>query len=417
MASVSRAMTRSFLVLVLACGVVVPPAVARAQAAVVVDHDPTALVVFREELAPYGTWVQHPRYGTVWVPSAAVVGADFAPYVTSGHWALAEDGDWMWVSDYPFGWAVFHYGRWVWSSDYGWVWVPGRQYSHAWVIWRVPAPGYAYVGWAPAPPSFVWVDGYAVSVWYRPVVPYVFCDSRWVFHTHVHRYVVHDHARVVHLAAGTRRYVSPIDARRRGPTLAEARVSSRYAPASRTAADPRALALRERPGSTERIPARPRPASSLVDRSSPESMGRSAPSSVGRSAPDAAVRRSPARPPAGAAGVRDPVDRDSTRAADTASRPSPSPLLERGTAAPSPRVADGAGPTRSSDGARPTHDRAASAPASRSTGGPSVPRSSPPTSSTGRSSRPSAPSRGASGGGRSSGSRSGATPSARPSRR
>ncbi len=417
MASMSSALTRSFLVLVLACGVVAVPAVARAQTAVVVDHDPTALVVFRDELSPYGVWVQHSRYGTVWVPSAAVVGADFAPYVTSGHWALAEDGDWMWVSDYPFGWAVFHYGRWVWSSDYGWVWIPGREYSHAWVVWRVPAPGYAYVGWAPAPPSFVWVDGYAVSVWYRPVVPYVFCESRWMFDTHVHRYVVHDHARVVHLATGTRRYVSPIDARRRGPTLAEARVSSRYAPVSRTAANPRALALRERPGSTERVPARPRPATSLIDRSSPESVGRSAPSSVGRSAPNAAVGRPPARPSAGAAGARAPVDRDPTRAADTASRPSPSPLVERTTASPSPRPSDGPSPARSPDRARPAPDRASSAPASRPSGGQSVHRSSPPSPSAGRSSSPSTPSHGASGGGRSSGSRSGATPSARPSRR
>jgi hypothetical protein len=416
MASVSRAMTRSFLVLVLACGVVVPPAVARAQAAVVVDHDPTALVVFREELAPYGTWVQHPRYGTVWVPSAAVVGADFAPYVTSGHWALAEDGDWMWVSDYPFGWAVFHYGRWVWSSDYGWVWVPGRQYSHAWVIWRVPAPGYAYVGWAPAPPSFVWVDGYAGSVWYRPVVPYVFCDSRWVFHTRapIRR---SRPRRVVHLAAGTRRYVSPIDARRRGPTLAEARVSYRYAPASRTAADPRALASRERPG----VPpsgsprARARQAPWSIDRA-PSRWG-GAPLLRGAECPGRGCPPFARAAPAGGrrcAGSRRP--RFDARCRYRLPPP-PSPAPPRGgTAAPSPRVADGAGPTRSSDGARPTHDRAASAPASRSTGGRRslVPRRRPPPLGGPVAPRP-VPRRERRGA--DSGSRSGATPSARPSRR
>ncbi len=417
MASMSRAMTRSFLALVLACGVVAAPAVARAQTTVVVDHDPTALVVFQDDLSPYGAWVNHPRYGTVWVPSAAVVGPDFAPYVTNGRWALAEDGDWMWVSGYPFGWAVFHYGRWVWSSDHGWVWIPGREYSHAWVVWRVPSPGYAYVGWAPAPPSYVWVDGYAVSVWYRPVVPYVFCESRWMFHHHVHRYVVHDHNHVVRLGAGTRRYVSPIDARRRGPTLTEARVPVRYAPTARTAANPRALALRERPGSTERVPARPRTATPGVERSSPDSVRRSVPASVGRSAPDAAVRRDPARSADGAADHRAPVARDPARRAGASSRPSPSPLVERRSATPSSRPASGPPSNASPARAQPAPGRASPAPASRSSNEQRAGRAPSSSPSAGRPSRPSTPSRGASGGGRSGGSRSGASPSARPSRR
>src|SRR5512141_410402 len=111
------------------------------------DADPRALTTFRAQLDTHGTWVNDPTYGTVWVPNRAEVGADFAPYVTAGHWALDQDGDWIWVSDYPFGDVVFHYGRWVWVGGTGWVWVPGYAYAPAWVVWRTPVAGYDYVGW------------------------------------------------------------------------------------------------------------------------------------------------------------------------------------------------------------------------------------------------------------------------------
>ena len=67
---------------------------------------------------------------------AGVVGADFAPYQTSGHWALDDNEDWMWVSDYDWGWAPFHYGRWFQYPGRGWAWVPGKEYAGAWVTWR-----------------------------------------------------------------------------------------------------------------------------------------------------------------------------------------------------------------------------------------------------------------------------------------
>jgi len=104
-------------------------------------------------LDPYGNWVEDEKYGTVWVPNRDAVGEDFAPYVSAGHWALTEDGDWSWQSDYPFGGVVFHYGRWVWVPGTGWAWVAGRRYANAWVSWRVPTDNYAYVGWAPMPPG------------------------------------------------------------------------------------------------------------------------------------------------------------------------------------------------------------------------------------------------------------------------
>jgi Family of unknown function (DUF6600) len=136
------------------------------------DHDPSALPDFRAPLDPYGTWVDDPTNGTVWVPSPASVGQDFQPYVTAGHWTY--DGDWIWVSDYPWGWAPFHYGRWVFIEGRGWAWIPGRAYRGAWVVWSVD-DSYGYVGWAPAPPLFLWFGG--AAIWYRG--PYV--GPRWVY--------------------------------------------------------------------------------------------------------------------------------------------------------------------------------------------------------------------------------------------
>jgi hypothetical protein len=205
------------------------------------DRDPRALSDFRPTLDPYGTWVQHPTYGTVWVPRADVVGSSFAPYVSSGHWALDEDSNWVWVSDYPFGGVVFHYGRWVWVGGTGWAWVPGYRYAPAWVYWRVPTGSYAYVGWAPMGPDYIWYNGYAVSYWYGVSTPWVFCPSSYVFYPHVHYYVVRDRTLVTHLAANTRRYtparVGIATAQRSryvaSPPLSAARVPARATPTQR----------------------------------------------------------------------------------------------------------------------------------------------------------------------------------------
>ena len=75
-------------------------------------YDPEAYRQFEEPLRRYGTWVDDATYGRVWVPSPLVVGNDFTPYYSGGHWVLSEYG-WTWVSDWSWGWAPFHYGRWV----------------------------------------------------------------------------------------------------------------------------------------------------------------------------------------------------------------------------------------------------------------------------------------------------------------
>jgi hypothetical protein len=103
--------------------------------------------VFYDEMSPYGSWVDSPEYGYVWVPDA---GTDFQPYSTNGYWVYSRMG-WTWVSNYPWGWAPFHYGRWYFDNWYGWVWVPGSEWGPAWVSWR-HCDG--YYGWAPLAPGF-----------------------------------------------------------------------------------------------------------------------------------------------------------------------------------------------------------------------------------------------------------------------
>ncbi len=207
------------------------------------DRDPSALKDFNGELAPYGNWRNDPTYGTVWVPDQHVVGTDFAPYVTSGHWAMADDGSWLWVSDYSFGWVVFHYGRWVWINNVGWAWIPGRRYANAWVVWRVGDPGYAYVGWAPMPPDYYWVDGVAVGIWFGVYTSWVFCPSVYVYDAHVHHYVIHDHAHVHGVAAHSHRYSAGGGAKAfRGPPPKTAHIPAKAVPKKHTPANPKAIA-------------------------------------------------------------------------------------------------------------------------------------------------------------------------------
>jgi hypothetical protein len=139
------------------------------------DADPSALTDFHNALDPYGTWTDDPAAGTVWVPSADAVGADFRPYVTAGQWTY--DTDWIWASDYVWGWAPFHYGRWLFLRGRGWSWVPGRTYRGAWVLWSVD-PANSYVGWAPIAPQFVWVGGVAVAWQPTQVHPHWTCCPR-----------------------------------------------------------------------------------------------------------------------------------------------------------------------------------------------------------------------------------------------
>ena len=170
------------------------------------DTDPAALDDFAEPLDPYGTWVDHPTYGTVWVPDRVVVGDDFQPYRTAGKWAVADDGEWVWISDYDWGYIPFHYGRWVWISGTGWAWIPGRVYAPAWVVWRTGEPGYDYIGWAPAPPAYVWFGGVAVGYYGTVTVPWWYCPSTYFFSPFWHYHVLHHHHHIHRVHAHTHHY-------------------------------------------------------------------------------------------------------------------------------------------------------------------------------------------------------------------
>lgn len=103
---------------------------------------------FERQLAPYGTWTKHPRWGDVWKPRG--VPADFRPY-QNGHWENTDDYGTVWVSDYAWGDIPFHYGRWGYDASYGgWLWVPGYTWAPAWVSWR---EGGGNVGWLPMVPD------------------------------------------------------------------------------------------------------------------------------------------------------------------------------------------------------------------------------------------------------------------------
>ncbi|MBS9524706.1 hypothetical protein KI659_11865 [Litoribacter alkaliphilus] len=142
--------------------------------------------VFYDELMPYGTWVNDPQYGFVWVPH---VHANFHPYATNGHWVMTSYGN-TWVSDFDWGWAPFHYGRWFYSNRYGWSWVPGYEWGPAWVDWRT---GGGYYGWAPLAP------GVHINVVVNlPYHHYVFVPHNRLIHRRVHRYFV-PRARVVNI--------------------------------------------------------------------------------------------------------------------------------------------------------------------------------------------------------------------------
>jgi hypothetical protein len=115
-------------------------------------YDPSAYQQFESALDPYGTWLDDPNYGRVWVPSPEEVGSDFEPYETGGQWVPSNDYGFTWVSDWDWGWGPFHYGRWACLNGSMWAWVPGTIWGPAWVNWRY---GGGYVGWSPMAPRGV----------------------------------------------------------------------------------------------------------------------------------------------------------------------------------------------------------------------------------------------------------------------
>ena len=124
------------------------------------------VAMFYDELAQYGAWVNHGKYGQVWYPTK--VSENWRPYV-DGRWVPSDDG-WIFETDEPWGWATYHFGNWMPTEEYGWVWVPGSTWYPATVAWRTNDD---YIGWATVPPpNFVPVPAYAPAGYY-PQMPFL----------------------------------------------------------------------------------------------------------------------------------------------------------------------------------------------------------------------------------------------------
>ncbi|MEO8177490.1 MAG: DUF6600 domain-containing protein [Deltaproteobacteria bacterium] len=220
-----------------------PESAAASEAQNDVQAQQRAVEEFSPRLEPYGRWLDDPRYGRIWVPSRSVVGTEFVPYSTGGHWELTPDDAWLWASDYPFGGITFHYGRWVWASGGSWGWVPGYVYAPAWVDFHVGAAG--YIGWAPLGPSYVWRHGMFLSVGLWRPAPVIYVPTQYAFVRTMPRYVIRDRVRVRSISAQSHVYRPRYAGRSgpgylaRGPSPREARIPARALPSRRVLAQPR----------------------------------------------------------------------------------------------------------------------------------------------------------------------------------
>jgi len=107
---------------------------------------------FEAPLGTHGAWV---TVRLVWPMLASGARRGGLAAVLRGHWVWTDCG-WYW-SRTNRGRACYHYGTWVDDPAVGWVWVPGVEWAPAWVEWRV---GGGFIGWAPlAPRGVVLVPG------------------------------------------------------------------------------------------------------------------------------------------------------------------------------------------------------------------------------------------------------------------
>ena len=101
----------------------------------------------RNTLSQYGRFVQHQKYGEVWVPTVTPQG--WHPYPPC-NWVNSKQYGWYYDDKTPWGQIVHHYGRWVYDAQMGWIWTPGLEFSPGWVVWRTSPE---WVGWAPMLPD------------------------------------------------------------------------------------------------------------------------------------------------------------------------------------------------------------------------------------------------------------------------
>jgi hypothetical protein len=116
---------------------------------------PDELRVYAYEFDRNGRWVYTVRYGYVWVPTV-YIGTEWVPY-RYGRWVW-RGGNYVWISDEPWGWVPYHYGRWTFSISIGWFWVPPSRTAVYW------GPG--FVGWIYTPDYVAWVPLAPEDIYY-----------------------------------------------------------------------------------------------------------------------------------------------------------------------------------------------------------------------------------------------------------
>ena len=144
-ARIARAAAIAFWTFAVAASLILLPATRLALAQAQGTQGATSDV--KAVLAQYGNFVQHQKYGEVWVPSATPPG--WHPYPPC-HWVYTKHLGWYFDDKTPWGAIVHHYGRWTNDPKMGWLWVPDTEFSPGWVVWRTSQQ---WIGWAPTPPD------------------------------------------------------------------------------------------------------------------------------------------------------------------------------------------------------------------------------------------------------------------------
>jgi len=101
----------------------------------------------RGVLSQYGRFVQHAKYGEVWLPTVTPQG--WHPYPPC-NWVNSRKYGWYYDDKTQWGEIVHRYGRWVPDPQMGWIWTSGAEFSPAWVVWRTSPE---WIGWAPMLPD------------------------------------------------------------------------------------------------------------------------------------------------------------------------------------------------------------------------------------------------------------------------
>src|SRR5258707_1944384 len=87
---------------------------------------------FYDSLSPYGERLYVGHYGRVWRPRVSVVGLDFRPYTTGGHWVYTDYG-WSFQTEHDRRTSPFPYCCRLPGSDFSCGSLPDTSWCPRWV--------------------------------------------------------------------------------------------------------------------------------------------------------------------------------------------------------------------------------------------------------------------------------------------